>query len=356
MRRALNELIVYWKQVDYLLAPSRFFRYFNPILNRFHHQPLLVKSRGNRMSFPTLSNELLLRRLEPPTGQVRMVLDTDTYNEIDDQFAVAMALLSPEKLKIEAFYAAPYFNDRSSGPGDGMEKSYEEILRLLDRLHVKPDGLVFRGSTTYLTGRETPEASPAVLDLIEKAMSSPDDDPLYVAAIGAITNVASAILIEPEIMRKIVVVWLGGQPHSLHFAKEFNLQQDLRASQLIFDCGVPLVQIPCIGASSHLLTTVPELEVNLKGRNPICDFLFERFCAYGKDPFAWGKEIWDISAIAYLLDASWTPSRIVPSPVLTDDLTWQAAPNRHPIRMAWYVSRNPIFRDLFTKLQNFALQ
>jgi purine nucleosidase len=96
------------------------------------------------MNFPVLSNELLLRRLEPPTGRVRMVLDTDTYNEIDDQFAVAMALLAPEKLQVEALYAAPYFNDRSSGPGDGMEKSYDEILRLTERLHVPSGGLVFR--------------------------------------------------------------------------------------------------------------------------------------------------------------------------------------------------------------------
>ena len=55
-----------------------------------------------------------------------MVLDTDTYNEIDDQFALVYALLCPEKLNVEAVYAALFTNDRSTGPGDGMEKSYEE--------------------------------------------------------------------------------------------------------------------------------------------------------------------------------------------------------------------------------------
>ncbi|MBE0698068.1 MAG: nucleoside hydrolase, partial [Anaerolineaceae bacterium] len=40
-----------------------------------------------------------------------MVLDTDTYNEIDDQFAVVYALLSPEQLQVEALYAAPFTND-----------------------------------------------------------------------------------------------------------------------------------------------------------------------------------------------------------------------------------------------------
>ena len=75
-------------------------------------------------TFPTLSPEFRQQRLAYPPGKIRMVLDTDTYNEIDDQFAVVYALLSPELLKVEAIYAAPFSNDNSSGPGDGMEKSY----------------------------------------------------------------------------------------------------------------------------------------------------------------------------------------------------------------------------------------
>ena len=57
------------------------------------------------MTFPALSNEFLLQRLQFPTKKVRMVLDTDTYNEIDDQFALVYAAL-PEKLNVEAVYAA----------------------------------------------------------------------------------------------------------------------------------------------------------------------------------------------------------------------------------------------------------
>lgn len=249
------------------------------------------------MNFPRLNREALLHRLEPPSGIVRMVLDTDTYNEIDDQFAVAYALLSPERLKVEAIYAAPFTGDRASSASDGMEKSYAEILRLLERLGQPAQKFAYLGSTAWLTGREKPERSPAALDLVERAMVASQDEPLYVAAIGAITNVASAILINPEIISRIVVVWLGGQPHTFHTAREYNLKQDPRASQTLFDCGVPLVHIPCYGVSSHLLTTVPELESALKGRNPISDFLLERFCEYNPDHFAWAKEIWDIASI-----------------------------------------------------------
>jgi purine nucleosidase len=303
-------------------------------------------------NFPTLTDEFRQQRLAYPKRKIRMVLDTDTYNEIDDQFAVTYALLAPEKLQVEAIYAAPFFNDRSSGPGDGMEKSYEEILRLLDRLHVSPAGFVFRGSTGYLTGAPGPYRSDAALDLVQRAMASPDDDPLYVVAIGAITNVASALLIEPEILRKIVVVWLGGQPHHLPFTHEFNFSQDPDASRLIFDSGVPLVQIPCLQVASHLLTTRSELEETLKGRNAISDFLYERFCEYSEDHFAWAKEIWDISTIAYLLDEGYIPTFTVPTPTLSGALTWEPAPaGRHAMRVAWFCHRNLVFRDLFTRLQ-----
>jgi purine nucleosidase len=313
------------------------------------------------MTFPTLSKELLEQRLRPPTGKIRMVLDTDTYNEIDDQFAVAYAMCSPEKLTVEAIYAAPFLNERSTGPGDGMAKSYDEILRLLERLHRAPAGGVYRGSTAYLGNQ--PERSPAALDLVARAMAAPDDDPLYVVAIGAITNIASAMLIEPEIIRKIVVVWLGGNPHALPHTTEFNLMQDVPAARLIFDSGVPFVHMPCLGVASHLLTTKAELAETLAGCNAICDFLYQRFCEYNADHFAWGKEIWDVATIAYLLDERWTPSRLVPSPRLRGEwqmgkpgqtltqLYFEPAPNRHLVREVWFLRRNPIFRDLFTKLR-----
>lgn len=305
------------------------------------------------MRFPILSAETRARRLSYPGGKVRMVLDTDTYNEIDDQFALAYALLSPERLKVEAIYAAPFTNDRSTGPGDGMEKSYDEILRLLERLKVNPAGYVFRGSTEYLTGRSEPERSPAAMDLIERAMASSEDDPLYVVAIGAISNVSSAMVIEPEIIRRIVVVWLGGNPVHIPNTREFNLMQDPTASQLIFDSGVPLVHIPCVGVASHLLTTRSELGESILGHNAISDFLYQRFCEYSSDHYAWAKEVWDISTIAYLLNESWVPTYLVPSPVLTSELTYLPEPaGRHEIRAAWNMHRNPIFRDMFDKLRS----
>ena len=311
------------------------------------------------MEYPVIDESKRMSRLTPPSelgvGKVSMVLDTDTYNEVDDQFAVVQALLSPEKLDVEAIYAAPFFNPRSTGPGDGMEKSYDEILRLLERLDVSPEGLVFKGSDSYLPGKGEAVESPAARDLIAKAMSrGVDDEPLYVVAIGAITNVASAILLEPAIIERIVVVWLGGQPLHWPSAKEFNLWQDIPASQVMFDSGVQLVLLPCQGVMSHLLTTVPEIDKWVDGQGAIGSFLAETFRGYSDDHFAWAKVIWDIAGPAWLLDGNWVPTELVPSPILTDQCTWSVDRSRHFIRVAVGIDRNAVFGDLFGKIRDRA--
>ena len=295
--------------------------------------------------------EALLRRLALPEGRIRMVLDTDTYNEVDDQFALCYALLSPEKLDVQAVYAAPFYNDRSSGPRDGMEKSYDEIVRLLGKLGRATDGFVFKGSERYMQSADDAVDSPAARDLIARARAMGEGETLYVAAIGAITNVASALVMAPEIREKIAVVWLGGQPHSYPTAREFNLSGDVVASRVLFDCGVPLIQVPCQGVASHLLATVPELEAFLKGHNPACDALVELFAAYADDPFAWAKEIWDVSVIGFLVNPAWTRSAIVPAPILSQESNYSHDPSRHFMREVQWLNRNAIFRDMYAKLR-----
>ncbi len=302
------------------------------------------------MKWNLLPADELVRRLEPPKGRVKMVLDTDTYNEVDDQFALAYSLLSPEKLDVLAVYAAPYFNDRSSGPEDGMEKSYAEIVRLLGKMGRTSEGFVFKGSRGYLPDGETPVESEAARDLVKKAMAMPEGELLYVVAIGAITNVASAILMEPEIVKKICVVWLGGHPLSASTAREFNLMQDVPAARVVLDCGVPFTLVPCMGVASHLLATVPDMKDAIGGKNALCDALVELFGEYSSDHFGWAKEIWDVSTIAYLVNPDWIPTVLEHSPLLTDDCHWAHDANRHFIRVATFARRTPIFRDLYRKL------
>jgi purine nucleosidase len=300
--------------------------------------------------FPVIEESYRLKMLEPPKGKVRVVLDTDTYNEIDDQFALSYAYLSKEKIQLEAVYAAPFFNNRSVSAGDGMEKSYQEILKLLKMLGKSPGGFAFRGSDRYLEDISRPVRSDAVADLIKKAKTGTPENPLYVVTVGCITNIASAILIEPEIIKNIVVVWLGGNGLDWPHQKEFNLMQDVRAGQVVLNSGVPLVIMPCQPVVSHFHTTIPELEYYLKGKNTLSDYLLSSTIEYSGGHETWSKVIWDVTAVAWLVNPSWIPTNLEHSPVLTDQVTYSTDHSRHFIRMATSLNRDAIFGDLFSKL------
>ena len=297
-----------------------------------------------------------VRRLALPgtAGSVDLALDTDAYNEVDDQFAVAHALRSEHT--VEALYAAPFHNNRSDGPADGMAKSYEEIGRVLDRLgESRP---VFRGAERYMDGVDDPVESPAVADLLERAHAD-RDGPLYVVAIGAATNVASAIATDPSIREEVVVVWLGGTPHGWHTAAEFNLSQDIPAARVLFDSGVPLVHVPTVNVAEHVRTTLPELRALFgdangadggegdDGAGGIGQFLVDRVAGYeGAGERAWSKVIWDLAATAVLATPGAVESVRVPSPMLTDGETWSHDAARHDVRVVRGLDRDAVFRDL----------
>lgn len=302
------------------------------------------------ITYPTLSNELRLKRLEHPAGKpISIVIDTDTFNEIDDQFAVAYALLSQEQIKVEALYAAPFFNELSTGPADGMEKSYQELLKI--RKILKREAIaVYRGSTSYMAEAEQYVESDAARNLVERALACDSDNPLYVVGIGAITNVASAIVMEPSIIEKIVVVWLGG--NALHWpdTKEFNLVQDVHAARVLFDSGVPLVLAPCLGVATHLTTSLSELREHIYGKTEIGSYLFETYEGCTDNHYAYTRVIWDIAAIAWLVNPEWCASTLVHSPVLSDDCRWSVDQHRHFIRSMYFIQRDKVFNDLFTKV------
>ena len=104
-----------------------------------------------------------LKNLSVPEGKIDVVLDTDAYNEIDDQFAIAYMLRSKGKLNVKAIYAAPFFNDRSSGPEDGMVRSYEEILKLLSLMDEKVDFLRAQGAFFKTKQRRSSHLRPRIL-------------------------------------------------------------------------------------------------------------------------------------------------------------------------------------------------
>ncbi len=301
-----------------------------------------------------VDNKRMMERLQKPKERVDVVFDTDTYNEIDDQYALAYLIKNPERLNIKAIYAAPFFNDKSSGPAEGMEKSYQEImniLSLMERSELK--NLVHKGAERFLADENIPVLSDATSDLVNRAMEYSEEKPLYVIAVGAITNVASALLIKPEIKDRIVLIWLGGNAHHWNDNKEFNLYQDIAGARIVFGCGVPLVQLPCMGVVSAFTTGGPELEFWLRGKNKLCDYLVDATAAEAKRCNGgefWTRPIWDVTAVAWLLEGDYMLESFVPSPIPEYDHTYSFNKDRHLIKYVYHIKRDALFEDLFTKL------
>ena len=298
--------------------------------------------------------EQRLKNLNVPKGRVDVVLDTDTYNEIDDQFAIAYMLKNKNKLNPKAIYAAPFFiPGKCDGPKDGMEKSYDEILKLLHLMDEKVE--VFKGSEEYLSDENTPVISPAAKDLAERANSYSPESPLYVVGIGAITNVASAILLNPKVAENTVVVWLGGHAHHYHDTWEFNMRQDVAAARVLFKSGVPLVHLTGMGVVSSFTISKPELEYWFKDKNPIADYLAQNAIdeaeSYAKGT-AWTRCIWDVTAIGWLLneDDCFMESNIIKAPLPTYDNLYAPDVNGHPIRYVYSINRDALMTDMIKKI------
>ncbi len=289
--------------------------------------------------------------IEDNSGLLKIVLDTDTKNEIDDQFAITYALLSKRELQVEAIHAAPFTKAGYPTPEIGMEESYQEILTVLDKMGLDDQIPVFKGSKTILSSVDKPIDSDAARNLIRLAKREVKE-PLHVVSIGAATNVASAILLEPSIIDKIVVVWLGSQPTYWNNPKEFNLQNDPLSAMVLFDSGVPLVHVPCKNVAEHLRTVSCEIDEFVRGHGLIGDYLAEIFHDWIRRKKMRSKPLWDITPVAYIVNPEWVPTTRQVAPKINQDMTWaHPEADRHTCLVAYDAKCDSILMDFFEKLQ-----
>lgn len=227
--------------------------------------------------------------------KINVILDTDTYNECDDQFALAYMIKSQDIFNIEAITVAPYSHkERNETVISGREKSYNEILKICNWLNFDTTNKVFKGAEDYICNGYD-ETNDAVNKIIEVALKN---NKTYILAIGAITNVALAIKKEPKIIDKIEVIWLGGHSLLQNNNLEFNFKQDVSAVRIVFESKVKLTIIPCKNVASNLRTSVYELNHYLKDKSELCNYLIDRFYNDGYHGIQERRVIWDISVIA----------------------------------------------------------
>lgn len=304
-----------------------------------------------------MTSEQFLKNLSSPKKCIDVILDTDAFNEIDDQFAISYMMKKAERFNVRAICAAPFKNKRSASPADGMEKSYDEILKLLSLMGMEEKKeIVYKGSERYLPDEKTPVESPAADLMADMAKGYSPENPLYIIAIGAITNVASAILKNPAMRENCVLVWLGGHAtHMPHGVAEFNMQQDIAGARIVFGCGIPLVQLPCVGVVDQFATTGPELRYWLSGKNPLCDYLCENTVkeaeSYAKGR-PWSRPIWDVCAVAWIVNDGerFMREKLIPAPIPEYDGHYAFNDHRHFIKYIYKIHRDNLFEELFNTL------
>lgn len=186
----------------------------------------------------------------------RIIINTDAKNEADDQFAIVHALLSPT-LDVRGIVPAHFGTRRTN---ESLRESREEVDLLLRLMGREGQYVVADGAPHKLPDEQTPVPSAGSRLIIEE--SQKDEGTLYVAFLGPLTDMASAILQDPEIQdRDVVVVWIGGPPHGGVIAPshiEFNLSNDIESANVVMDSRIPVWQIP---STVYSMVSVTHLEL-----------------------------------------------------------------------------------------------
>ena len=175
----------------------------------------------------------------PIEKKPRVIINTDAKNEVDDQFAIVHTLLT-ESFDLKGLIAAHFGTAKSPHT---RQDSRDEIDLLLKMMALENKVRVENGADYALADEKTPVDSAGARLIIEEAMKD-DNRPLYIAFLGPLTDMASALLLEPAIAEKnITVIWIGGGKYPEGGA-EYNLSNDIMAANVIMKSKLELWQVP----------------------------------------------------------------------------------------------------------------
>ena len=290
--------------------------------------------------------------MEPPSR--RVMIDTDAKNEADDQFAIVHALLSPS-LDVRGLIAAHFGTSRSDR---SMEESREEIDLLLRLMGLEQQVTVANGAPTGIADEQTPRNSPgAQLIIAESKLASPNA-PLFVAFLGPLTDMASAILLDPTIVnRDVVVIWIGGVGYGgveTYPGVEFNLRNDIAAANVVYDSGITVWQVPS-NVYSQVSVSYTELEERISGTSKLADYLISQLVewnnTYWPEPIE-SRSLGDSPAISLMLYPRGGNFRVVPAPRFGQEGHYLPG-SGHPVRVVESVDVRFLLEDMFAKIRKF---
>lgn len=276
----------------------------------------------------------------------KVILDTDTFNEADDLFALAYLLKNKDLFDIKAITIAPFkHSGYSKTVSESIDDSYNETCKIFDYLDIKDKSIIYKGSRNYLSNNYN-EDNDAVNKIIELSLNT---EKLTIVAIGCLTNIALAIKKAPSIIDNIEIIWLGSN-FLFGENKDFNFKQDVTAVKTIFYSKVKLTVVPCSPITSNLMTSIYELKAEIGNKNELCNYLCDKF--YNR---FWGPHkrypLWDVGAIAYLINKDWFKTMKISCPIINDDNTFTHTNKEHLITFVKQLNANEILENLFESLR-----
>ncbi len=289
-----------------------------------------------------------------PSSRRRVIIDTDAKNEADDQFAIVHALLSPS-LDIRGLIAAHFGTSRSER---SMEESREEIDLLLHLTGLEQNVTVANGAASGIADERTPRDSEGAQLIIAESRLARPGDPLFVAFLGPLTDMASAILLDPTIVqRDIVVIWIGGVGYGgveTYPGVEFNLRNDIAAANVVYDSGITIWQVPS-NVYSQVSVSYTELEEKIGGTSKLADYLISQTMewnrTYWPEPIE-SRSLGDSPAVSLMLYPRGGNFRIVPAPRFGQEGHYLPG-SGHPIRVVEAVDVRFLLEDMFAKIRKF---
>lgn len=287
----------------------------------------------------------------PDEKKVRVILNTDAKNEVDDQFAIVHAVLS-ESIDLKGIIPAHFGDEKSPC---SQKDSYDETMLVLDKMKKKDVVRVENGASNAMESEECPIDSPGARLIIEEALRD-DERPLYIAFLGPLTDMASALLIEPEIAkRNITVIWIGGRDWPTG-GWEYNLKNDICAANVVFKSEVALWQVPR-NVYRMMPVSFAELWTKVHPYGEIGKYLAENVVDFNnewKSRPAEYRILGDSPAIGIILFQDCGEWEWKPAPAFDEKMNYVHEGKYRPIKVYKNIDSRFILEDLYAKLALFA--
>lgn len=289
----------------------------------------------------------------PEEKVIRLIVDTDAKNEADDQFAIVQALLSP-KFEHVGMIAAHY----GTRHADSVERSYKELGVIFDKMGFPKDGMIYKGADYALPDGNTPVESEGARLIVREAMKD-TGRPLFAVFLGPLTDLASALLMEPRIAGRMTAIWIGGGAYPAGGA-EFNLGNDIAGANVVFKSKMEVWQVPK-NVYEMMPLSLAELEYKVASQGEIGEYLLSQLDEHAREDgprtsaFRTG-ETWvvgDSPAIGLLLYEHRFEFDWIQAPLITGDMTYVQTGLNRPIRVYRGVDSRLILDDFFAKLALF---